>query len=774
MDSKDRRSAEIELSPLGEVFEFFRDADLPMADSAVSGSEPLISPLRAATDMLRRVLVDVARAARGAAASSSRGDAFQHLARLGFATRAAGSARDRAGLLPPALGWHVSELATRAITTSAASGAPRSTGSKPKPTASRDSRASKRDAAALEAFVQKCCEDVGRGDDAEAVRLVVGALRDAGRDTMRRLEDFGESDAMAAGVPLRLAVAMRRRIAGQAVARETSRSKEPTRDAAPAAPTPTVDDDEREKNTEPPRREDHFANTVDDETASRARPPTLKSSESDLQKNSRGKMPRSTRPEPARGNVAGTRVTRRLSSPRKAREVGAYRLKPSELSDSLRAEFAKFRRFLTTRRLGSHEAPIKEVTARKYEDQIRGLLGWMLLTFPEEFPEGSDASNVRSMRVAFPSKQKSSARLAFEHLQWLSETRQCGPAYELVALRAFIAAAKFLYGQTEQEIDTDRPYAHVPLVAQLRSLNKDANRRAAKASPTADIRAKWLSWNEYLGLCKTLEDELAPRWHAGGTRTDQAVAWSLQRYLIFGVLSCVPDRQRTIRELEIGRTLFKEYKEEPMTFSVREANGSASSLSPRSGGAVESRATVNRGDSVEILGGRSASGAETWIDLRADATEADYDYRWVIKHGPEDYKTGRNYGERPPMVIAPSLYGAMEEWIEHRRAHLAPRHDYLFTARNGAPLTDVGVHSLLTSTSYRLTGRRVNPHLVRDMIITHLRGTDASERQLEALAIYMGHSLAMQKGTYDRRSKAEKVAPAVELLSSLNGELARG
>jgi hypothetical protein len=64
---------------------------------------------------------------------------------------------------------------------------------------------------------------------------------------MRRLEDFGESDAMAAGVPLRLAVAMRRRIAGQAVARETSRAKEPTRDAAAAAPTPTVDDDEREE-----------------------------------------------------------------------------------------------------------------------------------------------------------------------------------------------------------------------------------------------------------------------------------------------------------------------------------------------------------------------------------------------------------------------------------------------------------------------------------------------------------------------------------------------
>ena len=65
----------------------------------------------------------------------------------------------------------------------------------------------------------------------------------------------------------------------------------------------------------------------------------------------------------------------------------------------------------------------------------------------------------------------------------------------------------------------------MPLVAQLRRLNKDAGRRASKASPTADVRKKWLSWDQYLGLCKTLEHEVAPRWHAGGTRTDAAVAW---------------------------------------------------------------------------------------------------------------------------------------------------------------------------------------------------------------------------------------------------------
>ena len=64
------------------------------------------------------------------------------------------------------------------------------------------------------------------------------------------------------------------------------------------------------------------------------------------------------------------------------------------------------------------------------------------------------------MRLAFPSPAKSSAARAFEHLQWLSETRHCGPAYELVALRAFVAAAKFLHGDAgEDEARRRRPAA---------------------------------------------------------------------------------------------------------------------------------------------------------------------------------------------------------------------------------------------------------------------------------------------------------------------------
>jgi hypothetical protein len=59
--------------------------------------------------------------------------------------------------------------------------------------------------------------------------------------------------------------------------------------------------------------------------------------------------------------------------------------------------------------------------------------------------------------------------------------------------------------------------------------------------------------------------------------------------------------------------------------------------------------------------------------------------------------------------------------------------------------------------TFRLTGKKTNPHLLRDSIVTHLRGTDASESELEALALYMGHSVSMQKSNYDKRTKQQKV-----------------
>lgn len=84
----------------------------------------------------------------------------------------------------------------------------------------------------------------------------------------------------------------------------------------------------------------------------------------------------------------------------------------------------------------------------------------------------------------------------------------------------------------------------------------------------------------------------------------------------------------------------------------------------------------------------------------------DREGRWVIRHGPGDYKvrrgwahglpaflaasllslvsfaplqTGRAYGERPPLVLSPHIYPELEAFMGRWRAELKPAHNLLFT-----------------------------------------------------------------------------------------------
>jgi hypothetical protein len=41
------------------------------------------------------------------------------------------------------------------------------------------------------------------------------------------------------------------------------------------------------------------------------------------------------------------------------------------------------------------------------------------------------------------------------------------------------------------------------------------------------------------------------------------------------------------------------------------------------------------------------------------------------------------------------------------------------------------MYKLVWTTAYRITGKKLNPHLIRDSVVTHLRGSGASERELE-------------------------------------------
>ncbi|ELR24017.1 uncharacterized protein ACA1_144080 [Acanthamoeba castellanii str. Neff] len=401
----------------------------------------------------------------------------------------------------------------------------------------------------------------------------------------------------------------------------------------------------------------------------------------------------------------------RLVARKKNTDRTPYGLRAAEIGPGLAAQLTAFRRFLTTKFYGQQESPVGQETAAMYQKHALLFLGWLWRHREAAPGAASPALPTKVQKLTldslFANSSRESASVVYEYVHWLVTVRGHTPSGELKALHSLVALAKFLFHKQSKSdpAEGDKAYSDIGVVRELRRLASDAAARAKIAPKVSNERAKWLDWPEYLRCVELLQSECAEKDKLHHRRSPSAVAQSFQLYLI--ILSCVPDRQRTLRELEVGKTLFK--------------------TEERESGAV----------------------------------------RWEIRHGPGDYKTGKIYGERPPLLIAPHIYPYLEEYLTRWRPHLNPDHNFVFSKKNGGRPDAKWVYAVFSTAAYRLTGKRTNPHLIRDMIVTYLRDTDASERELEALAIYMGHSLKMQKTTYDRRTKQQKVAPAVHLIHSI-------
>ena len=174
------------------------------------------------------------------------------------------------------------------------------------------------------------------------------------------------------------------------------------------------------------------------------------------------------------------------------------------------------------------------------------------------------------------------------------------------------------------------PLDNLPIVIELRKLHREAGSKGKKAPRSSDEGKKWLEWSEYLDVIQLLKSDLSEMIEmyqrnmdikakdeetqsSNDQRVDtkaekkklqqtlakmkslkfqrKEIATKYQHYLILSFFACVPDRQRTYRELQLNRNFIK----------VEDEDGSS---------------------------------------------------MWVIKHtAAEDYKTGATYGERPPLPL---------------------------------------------------------------------------------------------------------------------------
>ncbi len=394
----------------------------------------------------------------------------------------------------------------------------------------------------------------------------------------------------------------------------------------------------------------------------------------------------------------------------KARPSDNYGLLPNDPNyPRLMQDLDAFFNFMIEPSILQQEAPIRKATADVYMRHARLFLGWHM-------EQRGNFGRNSSLFEIIPTKEKESASDVVAFLLWLRKTRAISASYEANLVRGLIKLFKYRFAHESDSTATNQPYDDVPAIRELRRLQRDANRKQSVAGRSSDEAKKWLTWPQFLDVVQRAGEELRNEMKSFDPESKhnemerRKIAVLFQKYLILQIFASVPDRQRTIRELELGRTFVKD------------------------------------------------------------------DPCWTIRHSADDYKTGKVYGQRAPLRLHARLTEPIDEFLEHWRPCLHPSTNFLFAQpRTGKPLTQDSLYQIVSRACYRYTGKRTNPHLLRDMVVTHVReATDASEKELEALALYMGHSIQMQRTSYDRRTLETKVAPAVVLLESVNAQSGKG
>lgn len=359
------------------------------------------------------------------------------------------------------------------------------------------------------------------------------------------------------------------------------------------------------------------------------------------------------------------------------------------------------RYFLTAKEVPKRQdPPLRAVTFRTRRGDILRFLGWLrqykgvpLEDLCLEFMADRDileeficwGINERGNTYAWAGQY---AAASLNIAKWLHHKRSKKPMYEDVSA-----------------ITTLRDYAR----------DLDHKRKIQGTNIEAEKEEKFLTFEECEQLVAYLKQCCAPRrkyYREDGScrstagRSDRAIISAWQHYLIVAILVYCGIRQREIRELELGKTLF------------READGY----------------WVKQAPEDHKIGSKTGQGKE--FQLPEHLTE-DLD-EWFKVWRPKMSIQGHN------QVFA--LMGS--------QAH---------PEAMGKPFTESLLGNFVTHRVYKATSflfqepKRINPHFFRNIIITHQR-KHGDPSQKEPLATMMGQSVGIGDKTYNLMTRRERTA----------------
>jgi len=303
-------------------------------------------------------------------------------------------------------------------------------------------------------------------------------------------------------------------------------------------------------------------------------------------------------------------------------------------------------------------------------------------------------------------------------------------------LGALITLAKYLYRDITDEGEASN-YEDISVIAKLRIFINKLPKQAKKIDTLPLTWAEVLEVRERLRLEANETHIYCDRNRRNKVRTERhqrrsksAISASLMRFLVLSMLTVIPpDRQRTFRELRIGKTLKH--------------------------GLFTEAGFISR----------------TQLANSKDA-------KYYIHLMPEDYKTGDTYGEfigEIPNIEfkdGSEFYDYLNRWIYEGYREVMLRgenHDFLFTTiRKGVLLDSKGMCRLVSHIFKNKTKITVNPHKLRHIFCSYLDEIQVSDKERDAAAFWMHHSTEMAKNIYTIRDIQEKLRPTSSLMVKMN------
>jgi hypothetical protein len=234
----------------------------------------------------------------------------------------------------------------------------------------------------------------------------------------------------------------------------------------------------------------------------------------------------------------------RANQGRKVYHHKKYALNQKDLSNHIKIQIETLKTFCTGQYVPHRQdKKMRQVTFDNHVGHILSYLGW-LVKYRDYSLEELDINLFLDVN------------LLNEFIAWGINGKGNTSAWASGFCECALNIAKWNYGK-----DSKQPmYRDIPIIGELRMINNTLRHQyedEKKANLKLKKEEKEMTFEQCEAIVKYLRQCCAERNSYGAKRTEMSIVRSELRYLLVAIFSYCPLRQREVRELELGKTIYR-------------------------------------------------------------------------------------------------------------------------------------------------------------------------------------------------------------------------